>query len=1160
MNSIRTQSRIRSSLAKLTAGLLLAAITSHAATVDYNRDIRRLLSENCYQCHGPDAGKRKGGGKEGFRLDIREDALADLGGYAAIVPGDPDRSELIRRVLAEDPDDRMPPLESGKKLSTQEIELLKQWIQQEAPFAKHWSYVKPKRPDLAKINNTSWPRNGIDYFILHRLEKEQLQPNPEADRSALARRVSLDVTGLPPHLDELDHYLSDESASAYERWVDTLLQKDAFGEHWACLWLDQARYADSTGYADDPPRTIWGFRDYVIKSFNANKPFNKFTIEQIAGDLLENPSEEELIATAFHRNTLTNNEGGTDDEEYRNVAIVDRVNTTMEVWMGTTMACAQCHNHKYDPISQEDYFRLFAIFNNTGDADRRDESPTFQLFTAKQKAQKKDWADDIERLEKALSTPTPALAQAQTEWEQTFSIPLQWKPLHPSEILTQEGAETSIEQDGVLRVARKGEKDVYTVTIPILDAETMTALQLVALPDVLLPKKGPGHGGGNFVISRLSAVLTPPEGARAQGRFVRVEIPGKEKILSLAEVQVFKKNENIALQGEAKQISTEFGGAAHLANDGNTNGDYTALSTTHTATAQNPWWELDLQALHPVDRIVVWNRTDGGLHTRLDHFKISLLDENRKVVWEKLIENAPEKSRELLLNGVRSISFSTAHAPHSQAKFEAAGILNTKKNEGWAVGPKFGQPHPLTLVPKEPIELPAGSKLTVTIEQLSEHKFHTLGKFQIAMSSDQRVLDYVLIPPHLLDLLPKPSENRDEGQRDQLQAYYLSIAPALGEDRDQLVRTRKELKQMKPYTTIPIMRELAGDKRRKTHIQRRGNFLDKSKEVTAGLPAAFYSPKSDTPPNRLDLARWLVDDNNPLTARVVVNRYWESIFGIGIVQTSEDFGSQGELPSHPDLMDWLATELIESGWDIKHLIKLMVTSATYRQSSKVTPEILALDPSNRLLARGPRFRLSAEMIRDQALFLSGLLSTKQFGAPVKPPQPKTGLSAAFGSAIDWKTSEGEDRYRRGMYTTWRRSNPYPSMVTFDAPNREVCTVRRDRTNTPLQALVTLNDPVYIEAAQALGRRITRGGQTPAEKARFGFRLCLSRPPGEKELIGLLKLYGKTYAAYAADLDQAMLMATQPLGDVPEGSDIAELATWTVVANVLLNLDEMLMKR
>ena len=1159
MNSISTPSETWS-LGTFTAVVVLLAIPSHAATVDFNRDIRRMLSENCYQCHGPDADKRKGGGKEGFRVDVREDALADLGGYAAIVPGDPDRSELMRRVLAEDPDDRMPPVDSGKKLSLQEIELLKEWIRQGAPFANHWSYVKPKRPSLGKVNNTSWPRNGIDSFILHRLEKEQLQPNPEADRNALARRVSLDVIGLPPDPDEMDHYLKGDSADAYDRWVDTLLQKESFGEHWARLWLDQARYADSTGYADDPPRTIWGFRDYVIKSFNANKPFDTFTIEQIAGDLLDDPSEEELIATAFHRNTLTNNEGGTNDEEYRNVAIVDRVNTTMEVWMGTTMACAQCHDHKYDPISQEDYFRLFAIFNNTGDADRRDESPTFRLFTAKQKRQKKAWADDIKRLDITLSTPTPALTQAQTEWEQSFSMPLQWEPLHPSAILTQEGAETSIDRDGVLRVARKGEKDVYTVTLPIADAASMTALQIVALPDVLLPKQGPGHGEGNFVISKLSAVLTPPKGAGTNGRFVRVEIPGDNKILSLAEVQVFKQDENIAPQGKARQSSTEFGGPAHLANDGNTDGEYTAHSTTHTQASQNPWWELDLQALHRVDRIVVWNRTDGGLHTRLDNFKISLLNEDHEVVWDAFIEKAPEKSREILLNGVRGLSFGTAHATHSQTKFEAAGILNAKKNRGWAVGPKFGQAHPLTLVPKEPIALPAGSKLTITIEQLSKLKFHTLGKFQIAMSSDERALAYTLIPPHILDLLPTAAESRDEGQRDQLRSYYLSIAPALREERDLLVQTRKALKEMKPYTTIPIMRELTGDKRRKTHIQRRGNFLDKSKEVSAGLPAALCVSKSDALPNRLDLAKWLVDDNNPLTARVVVNRYWESIFGIGLVQTSEEFGSQGDLPSHPELMDWLATELVASGWNVKHLIKLMVTSATYRQSSKVRAEVLAHDPSNRLLARGPRFRLSAEMIRDQALFLSGLLSTKQFGAPVRPPQPKTGLSAAFGSAIDWKTSEGEDRYRRGMYTTWRRSNPYPSMVTFDAPNREVCTVRRDRTNTPLQALVTLNDPVYIEAAQALGRRISQGGRSPAEKARFGFRLCLSRPPDEKELNGLLRLYGKTYAAYAADLDQALLFATEPLGAVPEGSDIAELATWTLVANVLLNLDEMLMKR
>jgi hypothetical protein len=624
--------------------------------------------------------------------------------------------------------------------------LLTEWVRQGAPYARHWSYVKPARPPLPPVRAALWPRNAVDAFILARLERDGLTPAPEADRPALIRRLALDLTGLPPTPEEVDRFVADEGPDAYERLVARLLARPAYGEHWARMWLDLARYADSAGYADDPPRTIWAYRDYVIRSWNANKPFDQFTIEQIGGDLQPNPSTDQLAATAFHRNTLTNNEGGTNDEEFRNVAVVDRVNTTLAVWMGTTMACAQCHDHKYDPLSQKEYFQLFALFNNTEDADRRDESP----------------------------------------------------------------------------------------------------------------------------------------------------------LLTLAD--------------------------------------------------------------------------------------------------------------------------------------------------------------------------------------------------------------------------PKPG------------------------------------------TTVPILRELPRDKRRTTRIQRRGNFLDLGAEVAAGTPAAFPGLPEGSPRDRLALARWLVAEDNPLTARVLANRLWEGIFGVGLVPTSEDFGAQGEPPTHPELLDWLATELVRSGWDVKRFLTLLVTSASYRQDSRVTPELLRRDPDNRLLARGPRTRLAAEAVRDQALAVAGLLRPTLYGPPVRPPQPSIGLSAAFGGGIDWTTSEGADRYRRGLYTTWRRSNPYPSMATFDAPNREVCTLRRSPTNTPLQALVTLNDPVYVEAAQALARRITAAGPSVEDEARHGFRLALARPPGAEELSRLVQLFEAARASLAQDATKARQLATEPLGPAPEGSDIVDLAAWTVVSNVLLNLDEMLMKR
>jgi len=749
--------------------------------IDFDREVRPILSNHCFACHGPDARKRKGVSRP-LRLDTEAGAFADLGGYRAVVKGDPGESDLIQRVGSDDPDEVMPPPAAGKRLSAGDVAVLTGWVRQGAPYSKHWAYVKPVRLPPPEVRDKGWPKTPVDAFLLARLETEGLGPSPEADRHALVRRAALDLTGLPPTPDEVDRFVGDAGPAAFERLVDRLLETPAYGEHWARVWLDMARYADSAGYADDPPRTIWAYRDYVTRSFNANTPFDRFTVEQIAGDLLPGATEDQVVATAFHRNTLTNNEGGTNDEEFRNVAVVDRVNTTMAVWMGTTIACAQCHDHKYDPFTQEEYFRLFAVFNNTGDADRTDESPVLPLF----------------------------------------------------------------------RGDRKGPKD--------------------------------------------------------------------------------------------------------------------------------------------------------------------------------------------------------------QVEREAARLKAT-------------------------------------------------------------------------------------GERPEL-------LPGLA----------KQLAGLTPSTTVPVLRELPPAARRKTRVQNRGNYLDLGPEVTAGVPAAFPPLPAGAAADRLSVARWLVSAENPLTARVVANRYWEQVFGLGLVPTPEEFGAQGERPTHPELLDWMATELVRGGWDLKRFLRLLVTSAAYRQGSAVTPELLRRDPDNRLLARGPRFRLSAEAVRDQALAVAGLLDATLYGPPVKPPQPSSGLSAAFGGGIDWQTSAGGDRYRRALYTTWRRSNPYPSMATFDAPNREVCVVRRTPTNTPLQALVTLNDPVYVEAAQALARRIAAGGGTAPEKARRGFRLCLARDPTADEATRLTRLHEAALAVYRKDPAKAAAMATAPLGPAPPGADVADLAAWTVVGNVLLNLDEMLMKR
>ncbi len=754
-------------------------------TVDFNRDVRPVLAKNCYACHGRDEARRE----KKLRLDVREAATRPLeDDNAAIVPGDPDSSELIERITTDDVSLRMPPRKTGHRLTPAEVHTPKTRIQQGARYAQHWALIPPAAGSLPAVRDGSWPRNGIDRWVLARLEDEGLPPSLEADRYTLLRRVSLDLRGLPPSPAEVDRFVKDTQPGAYERAVDQFLDDPAYGERWARMWLDLARYADSAGYGSDPLRPdIWPYRDWVIAAFNGNLPYDRFTLLQIAGDLTEHPTLDDRIATAFHRNTMTNTEGGTDDEEFRVAAIKDRVDTTMQVWMGLTAGCAKCHSHKFDPITQEEYYRLYAIFNQTADADRGDESPTVPF-------------------------PLPAIA---------------------------------------------------------------------------------------------------------------------------------KKNR-----------------------------------------------EIDV--------------------------KITALRSH--------------------------LSKTTPAAEAAKIKAQVAGLEKSR---------------------------------------------------------------------------PKPPN-------------------------------------------VPVMQELPPSGRRKTHLLRKGNFLDPGQTVEPGVPAALHPLPSDKAADRMALARWLVDPANPLTGRVAVNRYWAQLFGVGLVETEEDFGTQGEPPSHPELLDWLAVHYRESGWDTKALIRLIVTSATYRQSSRVRPELMQKDPRNRLLARAPRIRLEAEMVRDQALALSGLLSHKVGGPSVFPPQPDGLWQAAFNGQRTWSTSPGEDRYRRGLYVFWRRTVPYPSMAAFDAPSREICAIRRVRTNTPLQSFVTMNDPVYVEAAQALARRIVReGGADATARVRYALGLCQCRLPRPEQIKPLVALYSAELDRYRKDRAAAVALATEPIGPAPAGVDPAELAAWTAVANVLLNLDSVL---
>ncbi|MCA9193642.1 MAG: DUF1553 domain-containing protein [Planctomycetales bacterium] len=1129
--------------------------------------VRAVLTGRCLVCHGPDAAKREAD----LRLDDPTSYLSvGPSGVAAVVPGSPQQSELWRRLTASD-EDRMPPTESGPPLTNEELSVIEQWIASGAPLPPHWSFVTPQRPSLpllTRVDNLSWGNHPIDQFVGQRLLQHGLQPTSRASKAELIRRVSLDLTGLPPTPREIGAFQADSDPNAYQKLVDRLLASPTFGEHWARKWLDLARYADSAGYADDPLRTIWKYRDWVIDAHNQGMAIDQFTVEQLAGDLLTNPTTDQLVATAFHRNTMTNNEGGTNDEEFRNAAIIDRVNTTMAVWMGVTMGCAQCHSHKYDPLTQQEYFQLFAIFNQTADADRKDESPVLELLTPAQETMRASLQLRADEIEKGLTEVTPEIEQEARAWELGLVEP-EWQMVVPSVLETKSKSDVSISADGHVVVMPTGNNivtDTYSIKIPLAQqVAPITALRILTQPDPVLPQGGAGLGQGNFVLTEVAASIKNDVDSGKLAKYVRFELPGAGRILSLAEVQVWSTDQqNVAGRGTAKQSSTAYGGDASRAIDGNSDGLYEQNSTTHTETSNNPWWELDLGSALPIERVEFFVRRDGDLHQRTDGVEIILLSEERDEVFRKAIAKAPKESSSIVIDPVRDLRFSGAFADYSQPGFAAGNVLDQDRSTGWAVGGDITNSHRLDVILAEPLVLDRDSVLELEFGFDSSHRHHLLGSFVVQMSSGSGVGDWAAVTAPLHKVLATPSKQRTQQENVQWFRYFAQfLAPsraALRAEREGLLR---RIRGLKPETSVPIMQPIAENLRRKSFVQLRGNYKAIGDQVSEGVPAAFHPfvCRGNTP-DRLDFAKWLVDPKNPLTARVWVNRVWESLFGQGIVRTSEEFGAQGEYPSHPELLDWLACEFMALDLDPKQLLRLIVTSETYQQSSQATPAKLDLDPGNSLFSRGPRVRLSAEMVRDQALAVSGLLTHEMYGPPVQPPQPSLGLKAAFGSDTDWKTSAGADRYRRGVYTSWRRSNPYPSMATFDAPTREVCTLRRDQTNTPLQALVTLNDPVFVEAAQALARQIVLYSNITDDKDRLraAFVSCLGRSPNDRELDSLGQLIGELSVEFAKDQQAAQRLATEPLGELPPQAQAAELAAWTAVCNVLLNLDEFLMKR
>jgi mono/diheme cytochrome c family protein len=1011
-----------------------------AQAVDYARDVQPLFRQFCYECHGSQRTRGQ------LRLDRRDVALKGGLSGPVIEAGNSDGSRLVQRLLGLGGEERMP--RGRDPLAPDQIALIRAWIDDGAIWpegeaadkatpTRHWAYVRPIRVPPPAVGNPGWVRNPIDNFVLARLEKEGLAPSPEAPRETLIRRLYLDLVGLPPSVAEVDAFVADTSDDAYDRVVDRLLASAHYGERWARPWLDLARYADSNGYEKDRLRAMWKYRDWVIDALNQDMPFDRFTIEQIAGDMLPGATDGQKIASGFHRNTMLNQEGGIDVEEARWETIIDRVNTTGTVWLGSTIGCAQCHNHKYDPFTQQDYYRLFAFFDNVEysvagrpGSDRWIAEPELDLPTPDQDARRRLLTSKIERLNDGIKRAD--LRRAQDLWERRMlAAERQWLLLDPDTYESTGGSSLTKGDDGSIVVSgARPVRDDYVVTARTT-LTGITAVRLEALPDPRLPQGGPGRDYyGNFHLHDVDISIAGPERVRFQR--VTLAAAKADDEVSRVDIKSFRG-------GQAKD--EEYGGSAG---------------------------------------------------------------------WMINATRDPERFAR-------------------QAVFTMAA----------------------------PVGLERGSVLRIELRHRGQAVGQGIGRFRLSVTSSPDPMRILGIPARLRPILGRAPADRSDDQQKDLAAHYRSIAPSLTLLRSRLEALQKSLRELGVANAL-VMRERASDERPSTYLRRRGSFLSKGEQVFAGVPAVLH-PLPDVPtPNRLALARWLVSDDNPLVARVTVNRAWEQLFGRGIVETSEDFGAQGSPPSHPELLDWMATEFMGNAWSMKKLHRMMVTSATYRQRSDVTSELRAGDPFNRLLARGPRFRMEAEMIRDVVLAASGLLSGKVGGPSVFPTQPD-GIWQNPYSEEKWKTSAGEDRYRRGLYTFIRRTSPYPSFLTLDATSRESCTVRRVRTNTPLQALALLNDEAYIEAARALARRVFSEAP-PDDRARatLAFRLCVARQPRREEIDRLVASYHAQVQRFAADRNAA---ATVTAGiDWPAAADmVAERAAWTMVANALLNLDETLTK-
>ncbi len=1217
--------------------------------VDFVKDIQPILAKQCYSCHGPEKQK----------ADLRWDDKASAFGKGEhgphLVVGKSAESRVIHLVAGLEPDSIMPP--KGEPLTAEQIGLLRAWIDQganwpessESPEARkrnHWAFKAPGRPALPEVRDAAWPRNDIDRFVLARLDKESLKPSAPADKFTLVRRVYLDLIGLPPKPAEADAFVSDGSANAYEKLVDKLLASPHYGERWARRWLDLARYADTNGYEKDKPRSMWPWRDWVIKALNDDLPFDEFTVEQIAGDMLPNATPAQVIATGFNRNTMINEEGGIDPLEYRFYAMVDRVHVTSTAWLGLTMACAQCHSHKYDPISQVEYYRFLAALNNA-------DEPTIDVIKPDVVEQRGKAEEKIRTLEAALPEKFPVELRAE------------WRTPAVAEFASTNGAEAELLSDGSFRVGGKSpEKDVYTVKFAA-PLEQVTHVQLEAIPDSAGAKGGPGRNeSGNFVVTDFELEIKEAgekgkprkiKFATAEADFAQEGYPVKNAIdgnadtgwaiagpngahehrraiFALAEPLELKKRTTVTIriaQNHGKELTL---GRFRL-----------SLGRELPELAVTPerrrvvrdekfakWLEAEArtavrwQTLRPAEA----RSTSPFLTVEADDSVFAAGDFTKNDTYTLKFRNLPAGTKAIRLEMLpddrlpmrgpgsvsyegpkgdfwlstfkvfadgKSVALTNATEDFANDKNTAARAIDDDLQSGWSINGGQGKRHNAVFQFVEALTNASELELKLTCE-----KYYAagLGRFRVAITSDEKatatalddesialLLKYrgmsaqkrllatapadVASPRRRLEspraadansqrisqagLKPMraPAKSAEAADREKLLTQFLRVTPAMASARREIDKLRNE---MPALPTTLVMRERPAGHDRATFRQHRGEFLQPKETVVAGVPSVLLPPAKSEPTNRLALARWLVSRDNPLTARVVINRQWEAFFGRGLVRTMEDFGLQGERPSHPELLDWLAVEFMSRGWSLKQMHKLIVMSATYQQASETTAELRERDPLNVLLARGPRFRLEAEQVRDASLVASGLFTEKLGGPSVYPPQPAGVTTEGTYGALEWKTSTGPDRYRRGLYTFAKRTAPFAMAATFDGPSGEACLARRERSNTPLQALTLLNDEVFLECARALGRVIAESPGDVNAKLAALFRRCVTRPPTAAELEKLKRFYESQLGRLASgELKAADILPAEK----GEGSN--EQAAWTAVARVLLNLDETITK-